>query len=269
MSCLLLGIPFDDLMEMMKDPPPTIDQGVPLAIMGTVGSVATGATSPHVTAPLSSLPMPCHDTETSDQPLSLRSGPDAPLLTALDFPIATAEANAAANPSGYLLDAEKPLDANEPGPLETCAIPDDHGENTEPLSGETQQLSSAMGGFPTPRRCLHTHLGLFQRSSQTLEILEARLVTLRGEAISAASQISLVRDEHASLLSTQQEQLARASLLRILAHYLDQSAAEDMRRSVDVAARLSSLEMEQSRLQAAIATLEVEVDSLRASATEA
>ncbi|MQL69353.1 hypothetical protein Taro_001652 [Colocasia esculenta] len=250
------SIPFDDLMEMMKDPPPTIDQGVPLAIMDTVGSVATGATSPRVTAPLSGLPMPCHDTETSARPLSLRSGPatisqDAPQLTALDLPMVTTEANAAARPSGYLLDVEKPLDANEPGSLETCAIPDDHGENTEPLSGETQQLSSAMGGISdTEEVSSHPSWAVsgLERSSQTLEILEARLVTLRGEAISAASQISLVRDEHASLLSTQKEQSARASLLRILAHYLDQSAAEDLRRSVDVAARLSSLEMEQSRL---------------------
>ncbi|MQL88932.1 hypothetical protein Taro_021495 [Colocasia esculenta] len=270
------SIPFDDLMEMMKDPPPTIDQGVPLAIMDTVGSVATGATSPHVTAPLSGLPMTCHDTETSDQPLSLRSelamiSQDAPQLTALDFPMVTTEANAAANPSGYLLDVEKPLDANEPGSLETCAIPDDYGENTEPLSGETQQLSGAIGGISdTEEVSSHPSWAVsgLERSSQTLEILEARLVTLRGEAISAASQISLVRGEHASLLSTQKEQSARASLLRILAHYLDQSAAEDMRCSVDVAARLSSLEMEQSRLQAALATLEVEVDSLRASAAE-
>ncbi|MQL79706.1 hypothetical protein Taro_012153, partial [Colocasia esculenta] len=271
------SIPFDDLMEMMQDPPPSIGQEVPLAIVDTVGLATTGATSPHITAPLSGLPMTCHDTGISDQPLSLRSEPatigqDAPLLTALDFPMVTAEANAAASPAGYLLDVEKPSDANEPGSLETYAIPDDHGENTETLSGETQQLSSAMGGISdTEEVSSHPSWAVsgLERSSQTLEILESRLVTLRGEAISAASQISLVRDEHASLLSTQKEQSASASLLRILAHYLDQSAAEDVRRSVDVAARLSSLEMEQSRLQAAIATLEVEVDSLRASAAEA
>ncbi|MQL88400.1 hypothetical protein Taro_020959 [Colocasia esculenta] len=336
------SIPFDDLMEMIQDPPLTVDQGVPLAIIGTVGSAATGATSPHVTAPLSGLPMTCHDTKTSDQPLSLRSGlgihnillnfiiscnflvpalliiaffflcsitiisqdaplltPDpaamdgqggdsfAPLLTALDFPVATTEANTAANPSGclleifvmtlafcthVLLDVEKPLDANEPDSSETCAISDDHGENTEPLSGETRQLSSAMDGvYDTEEVSSHPSwvVSGLEQSSQTLEILEARLVTLRSEAIGTASQISLVRDEHASLLSTQKEQSAPASLLHILASYLDRSAAEDMRCFVDLAARLSSLEMEQSRLQAAITALEIEVDSLRASAAEA
>ncbi|MQM19391.1 hypothetical protein Taro_052395 [Colocasia esculenta] len=70
------SIPFDDLMEMMQDPPPSIDQEVPLAIVDTVGLATTGATSPHITAPLSGLPMTCHDTETSDQPLSLRSEPE-------------------------------------------------------------------------------------------------------------------------------------------------------------------------------------------------
>ncbi|MQL89942.1 hypothetical protein Taro_022507 [Colocasia esculenta] len=282
------SIPFDDLMEMMQDPPPSIDQEVPLAIMDTVGLATTGATSPHITAPLSGLPMTCHDTETSDQPSSLRSEPamispdaplpipdpaamsgqggdsSAPLLTTLDLPMVTIEANAAAHPSGCLLD--------EPDSSDTCAISDDHGENTEPLSGETRQLSSAMDGvYDTEEVSSHPSWAVsgLERSSQTLEILEARLVSLRSEAIGAASQISLVRDEHASLLSTQEERSARASLLHILASYLDRSAAEDMQRSEDLAARLSFLETEQSRLQAAIAALEIEVDSLRASAVEA
>ncbi|MQL93749.1 hypothetical protein Taro_026395, partial [Colocasia esculenta] len=243
------SIPFDDLMEMMQDPPPSIDQEVPLAIVDTVGLVTTGATSPHITAMISQdAPLP-----TPDLAAMRGKGGDsfAPLLTALDLPVVTTEANAAANPFGCLLD--------EPDSSDTCALSDDHGENTEPLSGETRQLSSAMDDVYDTE----------ERSSQTLEILEARLVTLRSEAIGAASQISLVRDEHASLLSTQKERSARASLLHILASYLDRSAAEDMRRSVDLAARLSSLEMEQSRLQAAIAALEIEVDSLRASAVEA
>ncbi|MQL89037.1 hypothetical protein Taro_021611 [Colocasia esculenta] len=51
-------------------------------------------------------------------------------------------------PAHDLLDVENsevtsPLNASEPDSSETCVISGDHSENTEPLSGETQQLSIA------------------------------------------------------------------------------------------------------------------------------
>ncbi|MQL91076.1 hypothetical protein Taro_023682 [Colocasia esculenta] len=161
-----------------------------------------------------------------------------------------------------------PLDGSEPDSSETCMTSGPHSESTEPLSGETQQLSIAsetacdvdeVSSRPSPSAS-----GL-DCPLRALEVLEDRLATLRREAIGTASQISLVRDQHTCLLSTQRKQSARADLLRMLTLYLDRSVAEDKQHSVALAARLLSLEAEQSRIHAAIAALESEADLLRAS----
>ncbi|MQL77874.1 hypothetical protein Taro_010287, partial [Colocasia esculenta] len=159
-----------------------------------------------------------------------------------------------------------PLDASKPDSSETCMISGYHSESTQPLSGETQQLSitfeAACDVDEVSSRPSLATLGL-NRSPRALEVLKDRLAALRSEAIGTASQISIVRDQHTSLLSTQRKQSAHSDLLRMLALCLDRSVTEDTQHSVALAARLLSLEAEQSRIHAAIVALESEVDRLR------
>ncbi|MQL82897.1 hypothetical protein Taro_015378 [Colocasia esculenta] len=196
-----------------------------------------------------------------------------PLPPASDLPATAKEVEVAVKSSAHTSDMENsgmtsPLDDSEPDSSETCMISGPHSESTEPLSGETQQLSitfeaacdvDEVSSHPSPATS-----GL-DRPLRALEVLENRLATLRREAIGTASQISLVRDQHTCLLSIQRKQSARADLLRMLTLYLDRSVAEDKQHSVALAARLLSLEAEQSRIHAAIAALESEADLLRAS----
>ncbi|MQL80177.1 hypothetical protein Taro_012620, partial [Colocasia esculenta] len=196
-----------------------------------------------------------------------------PVPPASNLPTAAKEVEVAIKSSAHALDVENsgmtsPLDDSEPDSSETCMISGPHSESTQPLSGETQQLSitfeaacdvDEVSSRPSPATS-----GL-DRPLRALEVLKDRLATLRREAIGTASQISLVRDQHTCLLSTQRKQSARADLLRMLTLCLDRSVAEDKQHSVALAARLLSLEAEQSRIHAAIAALESEADLLRAS----
>ncbi|MQL98981.1 hypothetical protein Taro_031696 [Colocasia esculenta] len=187
------SIPFDDLMEMMRDPLPAINEEVPQATTIVVESIAGDAA---VSLPIegkNELPTPFH----------------------------------------LLLDSSVPH--------EETGIPD------KPSSQPSEP-------------------GL-DRSPQALEVLKAQLATLRSEAIGTTGKISMVRDQHTSLLSTQKKKSARATLLRMLASYLDRSVAEDMQDSIALAARLLSLEAKQSKIHATINALEAEVDLLRACAT--
>ncbi|MQL96552.1 hypothetical protein Taro_029230 [Colocasia esculenta] len=195
-----------------------------------------------------------------------------PLHPASDLPFVVEKVEVAIKSFEHLSDVENsdatsPLDASGPDSSETYVISGDHSESTEPLSGETQQLSitfeAACDDAEVSSRPSLAASGL-DRSPQALEVLEGRLAALRGEAIGTAGQISMVRDQHASLLSRQREESARATLLRMLASCLDRLVTEDVRHSIALTVRLLSLEVEQNRIHAAIAVLEAEVDSLRA-----
>ncbi|MQL80932.1 hypothetical protein Taro_013386 [Colocasia esculenta] len=284
------SVPFDDLMEMMRDPLPAVNEVVPQATTVAVESIPAHATpslyveaTPNQGNPLSvsasialnegenELPTPSHPLLDSsmphkemgipDKPSSQPFGPAmtgqgdpspmpnlgvpnndeegsfAPLPPALDLPAATTEEEVPAKPSECFSNVENsgatsPLNASEPISLETFMISGDHR---------------------------------LDRSPQALEVLEARLAALRIEAVGTAGQNFMVRDQHTSLLSTQREKSARATLLRMLASCMDRSVAEEVQHSVALAARLLSLEVEQSRIHATIAALEAEVDLLRAS----
>ncbi|MQL89936.1 hypothetical protein Taro_022523 [Colocasia esculenta] len=230
------SIPFDDLMEMMRDPLSAINKEVPQATTIVVKSIAADATPSLPVEGKNELPMPSpllldssvphEETGIPDRPLSQPSEPAmtsqgdpspkptlrvttndeggsfAPLPPALDLPTASTEAEVLAKPSECLsgllyifimimtfpphglLDAENsgatsPLPASEPDSSETCVI-----------SG-------------------------LDRSSRALEVLGARLAALRSEPIDTAGQISMVRGQHTSLLSTQRKRSARATLLRM------------------------------------------------------
>ncbi|MQM06809.1 hypothetical protein Taro_039640 [Colocasia esculenta] len=153
-----------------------------------------------------------------------------PMPLALNLPFVVEKVEVAIKPFEHLLDVENsdvtsPLDVSEPNSSETYVISDDHS---------------------------------LDRSPQALEVLEGRLAALRGEAIGTAGQISMVQDQHTSLLSRQREESARATLLRMLASCLDRSVAEDVRHSIALTVRLLSLEVEQNRIHASIAVLEAE-----------
>ncbi|MQM05462.1 hypothetical protein Taro_038272, partial [Colocasia esculenta] len=299
------SIPFDDLMKMMRDPLPAINEEVPQATTIVVESIAANATPSLPVEGKNELPTPSHllldssvpheKTGIPDKPSSQPSEPAmtsqsdpspkptlgvtnndeggsfVPLPPALDLPTAATEAEVLAKPSECLSGATSPLNASEPDSSETCVISGDHSESTEPLSGETQQLSIAFeAAYDAAENelnfCASECPGL-DRSPRALKVLKARLAALRSEAIGTAGKIFMVRDKHTSLLSRQRKKSTRATLLRMLASYLDRSVAEDAQDSVALAARLLSLEAEQSKIHATINALEAEVDLLRASAT--
>ncbi|MQL71432.1 hypothetical protein Taro_003753 [Colocasia esculenta] len=298
------SIPFDDLMEMMRGPLPAVNEEVPQATTVAVESIAADATpSLYVEASIAlnegenELPTPSHPLLDSSMPHKEMGIPDkpsvtwifvfsssfvyislfscsttmtgqgdpspmpnprvtnndeggsfAPLPPTLDLPATAMEAKVPAKPSECFLDVENsgatsPLNASELDFSETCVISGNH--NAAEVSSHPSLAAS--GPF------------------LALEILEAWLAALRSEAVGTTGQISIVRDQHTSLLSTQREKSARATLLRMLASCLDRSVAEDAQHSVALAARLLSLEVEQSRIHATIAALEAEVDLLRAS----
>ncbi|MQM01462.1 hypothetical protein Taro_034224 [Colocasia esculenta] len=235
------SIPFDDLMEMMRDPLPAVNEEVPQATIVATESIVADDTP--------SLPVEAMTTQGDPSPMP-NTG-----VTNNDEDVEN---------SG----ATSPLNASEPDSSETCVISSDHSESTEPLSGETQQLSIAFeAACDATEVSSHPSLAAsgLDRSPRALEVLEARLTALRSEAVGTASQISMVRDQHTFLLSTQREKSARATLLRILESCLDRSIVEDAQRSVALATKLLSLEAEQSRIHATITALEAEVDLLRAS----
>ncbi|MQL89257.1 hypothetical protein Taro_021830 [Colocasia esculenta] len=175
-----------------------------------------------------------------------------PMPPALDLPFVVEKVEVAIKPFEHLSDVENsnvtsPLDASEPDYSETYVISDDQSERTEPLSGETQQLSITFeAACDDAELSSHSSLDVsgLDRSPQALEVLEGWLAALRGEAIGTAGQISM------------REESARATLLRMLASCLDRSVAEDMQHSIALIIRLLSLEVEQNRIHVAIAVLE-------------
>ncbi|MQL92391.1 hypothetical protein Taro_025014 [Colocasia esculenta] len=141
-------------------------------------------------------------------------GSFVPLSPASDLPVAIKKVEVAIKPSEHLSDVENsgvtsPLNASEPDSSEACVIFGDHGSD---------------------------------RSPRALEALEAQLAPLCSEAVDIIGQISMVRDQQASLLSTKRDKSARATLLHVLASHLDRSTAEHMQNSVALATRLPSLE---------------------------
>ncbi|MQL81823.1 hypothetical protein Taro_014294 [Colocasia esculenta] len=271
------SIPFDDLMRMMEEPLPTIDQGALQDITAVVEPrtaeptpfLSTEATSDQGNPLFVSTSIALHEEKTVIGQDDLSPVPDpgetnnnggdsfVPMSPASNLPVVVKKVEVAIKPSEHL--------------LETCVISGDHSESTEPLSGEAQQLSIAFeAACDAAEVSSHPSLAAsgLDRSLQALEVLEAWLAALRSEVVGTAGQISMVRDQHTSLVSTQREKLARATLLRMLASCLDWSIAEDTQHSVALTARLLSLEAEQSKIHVTITALEAEVDLLRASATE-
>ncbi|MQM07974.1 hypothetical protein Taro_040821 [Colocasia esculenta] len=270
------SIPFDDLIRMMEEPLPLTNQGTLQDITAAAEPTVAETTpflfveaTPDQGNPLSALSSIALNEERNEPPTASHSVLD-PSMPPEEIGILIEPLSQPAGPDEANFGATSPLNASEPDSSETCVISGDHSESTEPLSGETQQLSIAFeAACDIDEVSSHPSLvasGL-DRSPQALGVLEARLVALRSEAVGTAGQISMVRDQHTSLLSTQREKSARASLLRMLASCLDRSVTEGTRHSVALAARLLSLEAEQSKIHATIAALEAEVDLLRASAS--
>ncbi|MQM00035.1 hypothetical protein Taro_032765 [Colocasia esculenta] len=266
----------------------TSDQGNPLSVSTSTALNEEKSEPPAPSHPSLDLSVPHEETRIPVKPLSQPSdavvigqgdllpmldlgetnnnGDDSsvPVPPASDLPAAAKEVEVAIKPSEHVSDVENsemtsPLDASEPDSSETCMISGYHSESTQPLSGETQQLSITFEAACD----VDEVSSRLDRSPRALEVLEDRLAVLCSEAIGTASQISIVRDQHTSILSTQRKQSARADLLRMLASCLDRSVTEDTQHSVALAARLLSLEAEQSRIHAAFAALESEVDRLR------
>ncbi|MQM22466.1 hypothetical protein Taro_055518 [Colocasia esculenta] len=234
------GIPFDDLIRMMEEPLPLTNQGALQDITAAVEPTAA-ETTPF---------------------LFVEGNP----LSALSSIALGEERNEPLTASHSVLDPSMP--------------PEETGILVEPSSQPAGPAAAGQGDaspIPDPDETNNTEGGLFVplppasdlpvAAREALGVLEARLAALRSEVVGTAGQISMVRDQHTSLLSTQREKSARASLLHMLASCLDRSVAEDTQHSVALAARLLSLEAEQSKIHTTIAALEAEVDLLRASAT--
>ncbi|MQL83757.1 hypothetical protein Taro_016247 [Colocasia esculenta] len=207
------NIPFDDLMEMMRDLLPTINQAASQDVGAAIGPVIADAPAalptedsltPAVTGQGNPLPMPDPGVANNDE-----GGSFVPLPLVSDLPVAVKEVEVPVKPSGCPSDKEdsratSPLIANEPASSETCVISGDHVEIIEPLSG-------------------------LARSPEALGALEVRLAALRSEAVDTTSQISMVRDQQASILLTQRDKSASATLLRVLASHLDRELKASLR----------------------------------------
>ncbi|MQM10340.1 hypothetical protein Taro_043233, partial [Colocasia esculenta] len=139
------SIPFADLLTMMEDPLPTLEPGALQDITTVVGP--TAAEAPHfpfievVVGQGVLLPVP-------DPGETNNNGDDSslPVPPTSNLPAAAKEVEAAIKSSAHISDMENsgmtsPLDDSEPDSSETCMISGPHSESTEPLSGETQQLS--------------------------------------------------------------------------------------------------------------------------------
>ncbi|MQL69389.1 hypothetical protein Taro_001672 [Colocasia esculenta] len=301
------SIPLDDLMTMMEEPLPTSDQGALKATTAIVEPTATEApplpstegehpapfqppldlSVPHdeMGIPVEPLPQPSDPVVTGqgvllptpDPSEANNNGDDlsVPVPPALDLLAVIAEAEIPTAPFECLPEnsgATSPLNASEPNSSETQIISGEHSEGTKPLSGDTQQFSAAFetaDDFEEVSSYPSLVVSGLERSSQVLEVLEARLDALRSEVAGLTDQIFVARARHTSLLARQREGSARASLLHMLASHLDRSVAEDVRHSIALTIGLSSLEVERSRARAAITTLEADADYLRDGAPRA
>ncbi|MQL68421.1 hypothetical protein Taro_000670 [Colocasia esculenta] len=254
----------------------TLDQGNPLSLSTPIALTEEKSETPAPSHPPLDFSAPHEETGIPVEPLPQPSDPVAigqdelspapdpgktnnnggdsfvPLSPALDLPFVLEKVEVAIKSFEHLShvensDVTSPLDASGPDSSETYVIFGDHSESTEPLSGETHQLSIVFEATCDDAEVSsHPSLAVsgLDRSPQALEVLEGRLAALRGEAIDTTSQISMLRDQHTSLLSRQREESARVTLLRMLASCLDRSVAEDVRHSVALTVRLLSLEVE-------------------------
>ncbi|MQM23883.1 hypothetical protein Taro_056953 [Colocasia esculenta] len=203
----------------------TSDQGNPLSLSAPIALNEEKSETPAPSHPLLDFSAPHEETGIPVEPLPPTSDPvvigqdvllpvpdpgeinnngddsSVPVPPASNLPAAAKEVEVAIKSSAHASDMENsgmtsPLDGSEPDSSETCMTSGPHSESTEPLSGETQQLSitfeaacdvDEVSSRPSPATS-----GL-DRPLRALEVLEDRLTTLRREAIGTASQISLVR----------------------------------------------------------------------------
>ncbi|MQL79014.1 hypothetical protein Taro_011458 [Colocasia esculenta] len=181
------------LHEEKSEPPapshPLLDPSVPYEEMGIPAKPLSQPSDSAVIGQddLSSVPDPGETNNNGGDPF-------VPMSPALDLLVAIKKVKVAIKPSEHLSDVENsevtsPLNASEPDSSDTCVISGDHSGNTEPLSGEMQQLSIAFEAACDAAE-LSSHPSLaasgLDRSPQALEVVEARLAALRSEAIGTA-----------------------------------------------------------------------------------